>query len=325
MLIVTNAQRFPERWRSASGVEGRSVHASTSAGFLAHAKEPGVVFLVNCDCDLALSLAGHLALRREPRLVACDLVLRAPNSLKGEIATRIKARLLRRVDLFLNYFSDTDAISQFFPIDATNSQFIRFKPNLRDRNLAPSGDPGAYVFARGKSVRDYDTFGEALTTTELPATLGRPVWGDLQANGSKSDRLREAAPTNLTFVDDDLTPEREAQLFDGAKVVVVPILPETIVCAGISTVMNAFHMGKCVVISNGPGVADLGDAVVSVPPSDAGAMAAAIERVWTDDALRRRTAAAGAAYAEAAGVEADLYQRMIDAATSRAQPRSSAA
>jgi hypothetical protein len=72
---------------------------------------------------------------------------------------------------------------------------------------------------------------------------------------------------------------------------------------------------KCVIISSGMGVSDVltGDQAMIVPAGDVSALRQAIERAWTDDALRQRYADTGYAYAKDLGGEDDLRRRVLNA------------
>jgi glycosyltransferase involved in cell wall biosynthesis len=84
-------------------------------------------------------------------------------------------------------------------------------------------------------------------------------------------------------------------------------------CAsGLSTYLDAMYLGKCVIISEGPGASDiLTDQAILVRPHDVAGLTAAIRRAWEDDSLRRTVAQAGKAYAQSLGDEADLRIRVF--------------
>ncbi len=323
MLIVSNNERFPARWRAQSGSTGEAVFAANAKEFMDHRDAADeVVFFVDCDVDLALRLAASLAVTRSPYLVAADLVVRRPKSLHSKATVFAKSKVLRRVDLFINYFRDVSRLKEYYPIRPHNSRFVPFKPNLADSAIAPSGAQGEYVLTLGRSLRDFDTFAAAMEQTKYPAVMPEPDWESFAQHGARADRLRDGKIDNISFNSwsraewnkHDLTSQSEASLIDGAKLVVIPILSEAIVAAGIGTILNAMFFGKCVIATEGPGVSDIfTDEIVAVPPEDPTALAATIRRYWEDDALRRRTAAAGQAYARRLGGEAELYQRFIDA------------
>jgi len=71
-------------------------------------------------------------------------------------------------------------------------------------------------------------------------------------------------------------------------------------------------MGKCVIVTEGLATRGmLKDEAVIVAPKDQEALAAAIARVWNDDALRHRTAESGRRYAERCGGESRLLSDIL--------------
>ena len=114
-------------------------------------------------------------------------------------------------------------------------------------------------------------------------------------------------------MDDDGSAAAQIRLLSGAKLVVLPILRESLVASGISTCLNAMRLARCVIASEGPGTSDVFDTeIITVPPESPAALANAIQTAWDDDRLRREKAEAGLAYAVKAGGEKELYQRIID-------------
>jgi hypothetical protein len=62
-----------------------------------------------------------------------------------------------------------------------------------------------------------------------------------------------------------------------------------------------------------PGISDaFSDELLTAPPEDPAALAAAIDRAWRDDELRQRTAATGYRYARRLGGTPDRIQWIID-------------
>ena len=99
----------------------------------------------------------------------------------------------------------------------------------------------------------------------------------------------------------------------GARLVVVPVTAQSIVASGISTILNAMVLGKCVVATSGPGVSEVfSDELLQVPAENVAALAETISRAWDDDALRTSVATAGLRYAMRCGTEQDMFQRIID-------------
>jgi len=103
-----------------------------------------------------------------------------------------------------------------------------------------------------------------------------------------------------------------------ARVVALPLVAGRISASGIGTYLTAMLLGKCVIITEGPGSSDvLSDEALFVPPEDPEALATMIRRAWQDQSLREKTAAAGQLYAERCGNSADLYQRVLEIVSQR--------
>jgi glycosyltransferase involved in cell wall biosynthesis len=163
-------------------------------------------------------------------------------------------------------------------------------------------------------LRDFETFFDAIERAGCPGAIVDPQAASVWEHGSRFTRPLNALPPNVRVLDHDQTNESQAELLEGARVVVVPILKGSLVSAGISTILNAMILGKCVVASAGPGITDLFDhELLIVPPEDTIALASTISRAWADEDLRQRTGQAGLEYARRCGSEQDFYGRVIDA------------
>ena len=333
MLIVTNFERFPERWTAVDGTCGHTVFAHSAPDFVRYGREPNSVFVINCDARLVLDVARKQLLSLTPRrpIIGVDLILREPRGLPHRMVAFGKKLLFRRVDGFVHYFKDFSAIHGYYGVGDARAEFVNFKANLwSQRSSAPQPD-GEYVVCFGRSLRDFDTFFDAVERVGCPAVIVDPRVSLAWEHGSRFTRPIDQLPPNVRMVPYGTTDEDQARLLREAKLVVVTLIKGALV-APISTLLNAMALGKCAITSSGPGVSDLfDDEVIAVPPEDAGALAHAIERAWGDDALRSRTATAGWEYAQHCGGEQDLYGRIIEvvarkgrtgfsAATTRRQP-----
>lgn len=315
MLIVTNFSSFPSRWTASSGERGEGAMALTVGEFLRHGRHPGAVFVINCDPPLALKLAAVFALApclRKP-LVSVDLVLRKPSRKLDKLALPVKRFLLSRVDHHIHYFKDLRGYQEVFGIGPEKSSFVPFKVNLRGHQQLEARPEGEYVLSLGRSLRDFDTFFEAVERLPYPAAIARPDLARLRAHGARLTRAPDRFPKNLLLLDDDGGEESQIRMLRGARLVVLPVLKSSMAASGISTCLNAMLLGKCVIGSAGPGMSDIfSGEVLIVPPEDPRALADAIRQAWENDGLRGKTAEAGRRYALRAGGEADLYQRIID-------------
>lgn len=314
MHVVTNFPRFPERWQSGN-ISGTAAYAETLDQFTQQGSGADVL-LVNCDASLTLALCRHRwpAQPRRPRLASVDIVLRAPSRPIDLFPALFKRYLLRKVDLFVNYFTDLRGYEALYGISPARSAFVPFKPNLRHRVDVPPSSEGDAVLCLGRSMRDYDSFFTAMERLPHPAIIPRPDFAQLTAHRSRFTRPLDRLPSNVTVVDDDGSEESLVRLLLRARVVALPILRRTICASGLSIYLNAMLLGKCVVLTNGPGVSDIltdGQAILA-PPEKPLELARAIDQAWRDDALRHRTAESGHRYALSLGGEPELRQRIID-------------
>lgn len=317
VLIVTNFERFPERWTAADGTAGRAVFAGCTDDFVRLGRDEDAVFVVNCDARIVLALARRQMLGRAPRrpMIGVDLILRQPEGLVHRMAAFGKKLMFRRVDGFIHYFRDFTAIDAIYGVGGERASFVDFKANLWDARSAEPQPDGDYVVFVGRSLRDYDSFFEAMERVGHPGVIVDPRASLAWRHGSRFTRPLDRLPSNVTVVPDGTTEEAQVKLFRGAKLVVVALIKGALV-APISTLLNAMALGKCAITTAGPGVSDLFDGeVIVVPPEDPATLAQAIDRAWNDDALRVRTAASGWTYAQRCGGESDLYRRVIDTVT----------
>jgi glycosyltransferase involved in cell wall biosynthesis len=321
MLIVTNFKTFPETWTSDTGVAGRTVYAD--AGEFEAAANTGdadAVFVVNCDVQTVLQLASRRLVRRgaSTPVVAVDLVLRIPSTLRAKILARLKRVLFSRVDLFINYFRDVSALDRYYGIGPARSAYVPFKSNLWSHRVDEPNPDGGYVLCFGRSLRDFDTFFDAMERIKHPGVIVDPRSAKPEQHGSRFTRSLDTLPANVRVVVDDMSDQSQLDLLKGARLVVVPIVGGSIVCSGISTILNAMALGKCVVTSEGVGVTEIfDDELLTVPVEDAAALADTLDRAWTDHELRARVAEAGWRYALECGPERQMFQRIIDCLAAR--------
>jgi glycosyltransferase involved in cell wall biosynthesis len=316
MRIVTNFERFEPVWTS-RGETGEAVTARTFSDFLRELPACDLL-LINCDIALTLRLSAYFVMfpwKRKP-IVAVDLVLRRPKTFQARMAALVKRALLARVDHFINYFRDLDGYSSWYGITPERSSFVPFKPNLRYRYEPrldlPEGD---YVLCFGRSLRDYDTFFDAMEGLPFHGAIPTPDFPSLRVHDSRFTRPLDRLPANVRILDDDGSQQTMIRAIEGAKVVAVPVLRSTFAASGISVYLNAMLLGRSVVISNGPGVSDvLTDQAIMVPPEDPTALREAIARVWEDDALRTRLVESGRKYALSLGGEPELRARVLESA-----------
>jgi glycosyltransferase involved in cell wall biosynthesis len=312
--ILTNLERFPESWSLPSGDHG-TVRVCTRFAEFRAGLDTADVLLIDGDLALVYKLCACFAAfpwMRKP-LVCVDLVLVYPATFRARLKCMVRKALLRRVDHFINYFRHSDGYAKFFGITPVRSSFIHFKPNVRHRFATVPNHGGDYVLCFGRSRRDYDTFFNAMEKLSLPAAIAEPDLGQLLTHGSRFTRPLDRLPPQMTILKDDGTQDSMLRIIAGARVVALPLVKESLT-GGNSVYLDAMLLGKCVVISTGPGISDvLTDEALFVPPGDVDALAAAIRSVWDDDELRVQTAERGYRHALSLGGEPELRERTLTA------------
>jgi len=316
MLILTNFERFPQVWRSSSGLTGHAVMLNTAWQFLRHSRQCDLI-IINCDVRMVMGLSALFLIfpfLRKP-ILSHDIVLRQPKTLKSRLTAPIKCFLLSRIDHFTLHFRIVDGYQRYFGIGPERVSYLPFKPNIRYRYEYKVSPEGEYILCFGRSERDYDTFFEAMSKVPYPAAIPPPDFNQLRKHGSRFTWPLSDLPPNVTILHDDGSVQSLIHIIEKARVVVLPILKSRIAPSGIGTYLNAMLMGKCVVMSEGPGSNDvLTEEALMVPPEDADALAVMIRRAWEDETLRLKTAAAGRRYSESCGGEPELRQRVLDRA-----------
>jgi len=259
-----------------------------------------------------------------PDLVSVDLVLRKSYNLRSAITLRVKRLLLRRFNHHIHYFRNLEAYTQVYGITPEKSSFVPFKANLKFDDELPADGNGKYVLCFGQSMRDFDTFFDAMEKLEYPAAIPEPDFASLRKNGSKFTRPLNKIPPNVQLLPDDKGAEAQKRMLRDARMVVLPILKTNMVASGIGTSLNSMLAGKCVIGTEGPGMSDVfRTEMLLAPPEDPEALARMIRQSWEDGTLRQRTAEAGQRFAKSLGGEPELYQRIIDAVLAWSRPRGS--
>ena len=241
------------------------------------------------------------------RLISVDLILRQPTGLRERALARLKALALAQVDKFIFYFKNTAGYERCYGLRPERIAYAPFKPNGKDEASWPDTVPeGDYVLCAGRTMRDLSTFVKAMAKTGCPAVLLQQPAEIMREHGT--DDWREELPPNIKLVThEDGKLATFLSFIANAKLVVIPRYKRDIGCTGISTYLMAMALGKCVVISEGPGVDDLlkGEAAI-VPSEDADALAATVSRLWNDDIERWQVATCGKQYADSLGDTARL-------------------
>ena len=312
MTTILSNLRLPHSWER-SGTSGRSVYGRNCHELTRNLCKSDLLIVNGLETTLRLCRLFSVAPWLRRPLVAVDVVLRKPETFRNRVSAKITRHLLRNVDYFLHYFSDLEGYERYFDVTRKRSGYVPFKPNLRHRVEAEPNADGEYVLCLGHSMRDYDTFFAAMERLAYPAAIPEPDYRELHNHRSRFTRALSQLPANVRTLADDRSQESLVRILLGAKIVVLPILRSSICASGIGIYLNSMLLGKCVIISRGPGASDvLTDQAIFFEPENAGDLAAKIQRVWKDDSLRAATAAAGYSYALSLGGEPELNERVLD-------------
>jgi len=311
--ILSNLRLVP-RWER-SGVSGTSIYAESCGEFVRHLRSSDLVVVNGLELTLRLCELFTVAPWLRRPLVAVDVVLRKPDTVKSWFSAQATRYLLRNVDYFLHYFRDLSGYEKYFGISPERSEYVPFKPNLRYRVESKPNPEGEYVLCLGYSMRDYETFFGAVGTLGYPSAIAAPDFAELRRHHSRFARSLNEVPANVRLLPDDGSQESLVRMLQGARLAVIPILKSSLCASGIGIYLNSMLLGKCVLVSCGPGASDvLTDQALLFEPEDAQDLAVAIQRAWNDEELRESTAARGHAYALSLGGEPELCERVLEAA-----------
>ncbi len=233
------------------------------------------------------------------RLVSVDILLRPPQDLKSRLLCFLKRALLTRVDKFILYFKNTAGYQHYYGINPAKIDYVPFKVNGVEESYFPRANPdGDYVLCAGRTLRDLKTFVVAIEIADCPGLLLQQQDEEMQAHGTMP--FSGNLPPNLRLELHSAGGLASfLQFIAGAKLVVIPRFKHDIASTGISTYLMAMGMGKCVILSRGPGAEDLlKDEALLVEPGNVQALAEAIRAMWDDDGRRKQIAAAGKLYAD---------------------------
>jgi glycosyltransferase involved in cell wall biosynthesis len=312
--IISNFRRMGETVAAAGDESLSYEYVGDDAGAPEFMKKCLASDLVILNVDQQrLTLACLLRPAARFRLVSADLILRPPRSAKGRAKIFLKKFLFSRVDRFILYFRDLGGYERFYGIGPERASYVPFKVNGWDEigGRARGTSGGSYVLCAGRTLRDVGTFVEAMKRTGLPGLLLQQRRELLNAHGT--DSWGGELPPNVELrIDDSDSLDTYLDFIAGARIVVIPRYVWDIAPTGISTYLVAMALGKCVVISAGPGAEDLlTDEAVVVPPEDPESLARQIKLLWEDDDLRSGVAARGRAYAERARGEERLLSDIL--------------
>jgi glycosyltransferase involved in cell wall biosynthesis len=261
----------------------------------------------------------YLLPKQFPLLISVDIHLEPPARPINRVISFLKAFLLKQVDYFILYFKDVSGYRRYYGVDPEKCIYVPFKVNQLElirsvlSEYGQRGDPsdGDSIMAIGRSCRDIDTFARALSKTGLPAKVLTQDRSVMQSYGTV---LREKTfPPNVEPVEHDGNQRSFVQHIAGARIIVIPRFRWDIKSTGISNYLMAMALGKCVIITHGPGTTELlgGGKAILVPPEDPDTLAKNIQMVWDNPQIRRDIASKGQKYAFSLGGEDRLLEEIL--------------
>lgn len=263
----------------------------------------------------------YLFPRNRCLFISVDILLKRPVTLAERIKCRIQRILLRKVDAFILYFRDISSYSKYYGLSREKCIYVPFKVNqltkiqtyLSEKNNVVDVSDGDCVMAIGRTLRDLNTFVSAMEQTGLPGVILRQSHSVMAEHGSVVPN--KSLPRNVIEEIHDGDQDPFIGHIARARVVVIPRYRWDLKSTGISTYLMAMAMGKCVIISHGPGATELlrNDEAILVPPEDPDSLAEAIETVWHDAHLRKKIARNGQRYALSLRDEKRLLEDIVHA------------
>ncbi len=234
---------------------------------------------------------------RHCKLISVDILLRPTFSLRAKLLAKVKKLLLSQVNSFILYFKNWDGYVREFGLPRDRLVYVPFKVNswekLNERRTQIG--EGEYVLLAGATLRDYGTFVEALRRTKIPAVLLLP--GIMESQLFKLAWYSKGIPENLKLeFHNDGKESTFLSYFENAKILCLPRFQQDIASTGISSLFCAMALGKCVLISSGPGAEDIleeAKAAAFFEPENPQSLADQMQRLWRNDAERRQTALNG--------------------------------
>lgn len=312
--IITNMTRLPDAKVRGATFEF-STHASRGVAgavktFIRSFRYDVILLDGTVRDALILSALKALVPFHRAKLVLLDILLSTPTGFRGRAKAWLVGRLLRRTHRIMLYYNDTRGWQRHYGIPADRFLYVPFKVNQREMIGRTTAVDDGYVFCGGKTRRDFATLFEAVKDLDCPVKVVTTANADIARHGSFVDE--RAAPPNVEVVRLDGRPEMFISCMAAARLVVLPITPE-ISGAGISVYAQAMALGKCVIISSGPGAEDVltSDQAIIVPPSDPAALRRAIERAFADPAYREPFERNGYQWAMSLGGEEQLYETIL--------------
>jgi glycosyltransferase involved in cell wall biosynthesis len=197
-------------------------------------------------------------------------------------------RSLERIDRILVFSRSHEAyLRNELGVDGERVRFMHDKVDQRFWSAQGAAGDGS-VLSVGRERRDYGVLLEAVRSPPVPTVI---VASSLWASGGRTSMAR--ADPHVTVLQGVSFRELRDH-YDRAAVVVVPLRGQERYAAGVNSVQEAMAMGKAVIVTDTPGIADYvvdGETARVVPPADPQALRGVLKELLADDAERARLGA----------------------------------
>jgi glycosyltransferase involved in cell wall biosynthesis len=210
---------------------------------------------------------------------------------KETLLWRLKRRFQRlafgSTDLLVtSALGEIEIYSQSLRIPRERFRFVSFHTNVVDPG--PVGEERGYAFSAGRTGRDYEVLARAAQGLEMDLV----VLGDVASLEGVTFPDRTKVLVNQPY-------DRYLELLHGCDFIIVP-LSELTRSRGQVVILEAMAIGKPVIVTEAIGTVDYvesGENGLLVPPGDAQALAAAMQRLHEDPELRAHLSERGLDFA----------------------------
>ena len=237
----------------------------------------------------AIKAAGMMRLWRDrPAHVA---ILMWPSKPKKAIPLRLVQRAIDRIIVWPPLQRQFVEVALAVPAE----RFVDVQCGVDARFWRPMSGAGDMICSVGQEMRDYGTLVDALSGVDIPCHVAAAsgIFGVSSEKWWRDTVGERALPPNVTVGKKSFTELRE--LYARSRFVVVPLLPSDM-DNGVTTILEAFAMGKCVICTETAGqvgIVEHGVNCLRVPAFDVEALRTAILELWNDPEKCARLGAAG--------------------------------
>jgi glycosyltransferase involved in cell wall biosynthesis len=257
---------------------GRRAHFASAIGAILNRARYDRIYATGEDVGIPL-LFGLGLLGWKGRV---HFVVHACNSTRRETIFRLLGhRLVGQIICVCNAQVDILVKRVGFPERAVDFYYNWVDCDYFNPEAVAHQEVEAYAFACGFENRDYGTLERAAQIS--PHRINVQASGFLAKARSSSGSDGGNFRVNSQRISSDLLRE----MYAGAKFVVVP-LNAVPYAAGVTGILEAMAMGKALIVTESPGIADYVIPDVSalvIPQNDPRALATAIDKLWSSPDL----------------------------------------